>query len=176
MVVASSHSEVSAPSGSTAARRDYLLPIAKGLGITLRHMLASILKPRGRPVIEYPEQRRSYSPRFRGVHMLTTREDGSVKCVACMLCATVCPAYCIDIKAGEHPDPDIEKYPVEFNIDMLRCVFCGFCVDACPCEAIIMTQEYETAAPTRAETVYNKERLTSRASLSRFGLGYRPRQ
>ena len=159
-----------------SASRDYLRPILKGLTITMRHMVASVLKPSSRAVISYPEVRRQYSPRYRGVHMLTTREDGTAKCVACMLCSTICPAYCIDIVAGEHPDPKIEKYPVKFNIDMLRCVFCGFCVDACPCEAIIMTQEYETAVTTREAAVIDKERLIQREALSRFGLGYRPRQ
>ena len=158
------------------ARRDYLRPILQGLAITMRHLVASLVRPETRAVIEYPEQRRRYSPRYRGVHMLTTREDGSVKCVACMLCATICPADCIEIVAGEHEDQSVEKYPVEFNIDMLRCVFCGFCVDACPCEAIIMTQQNETAAFTRADTLYDKKSLMSRPSLSRFGLGYRPRQ
>jgi len=158
------------------AARDYLLPILKGLRITIGHMAESLLHPRRRPVIEYPEVKRQYSPRFRGVHKLTTREDGSAKCVACMLCATVCPAYCIHIVAGEHPDPRIEKYPVRFDIDLLRCVYCGFCVDACPCEAIIMTQEYETAVTTREAAVIDKERLMQREALSRVGLGYRPRQ
>jgi len=162
--------------GIRETTRDYLLPIVKGLAITFRHMTQSILRPKSRATIEYPEVRRQYSPRFRGVHKLTTREDGTTKCVACMLCATVCPAYCINIAAGEHPDPQIEKYPVKFEIDLLRCVYCGFCVDACPCEAIIMTQEYETAVTSRDLAVIDKERLMMRPALSKFGLGYRPRQ
>jgi NADH-quinone oxidoreductase subunit I len=161
--------------GFTTVARDYLLPIVKGLGITFRHLAESVLQPSSRATIEYPEMRRRYSPRFRGVHKLTTREDGSTRCVACMLCATVCPAYCIHIEAGEHPDPKIEKYPVRFEIDLLRCVYCGFCVDACPCEAIVMTQEYEMAQPTREATVIDKEHLIQRDALGRFGLGYRPR-
>ena len=164
------------PLGVRGVTRDYLWPILKGLGITFRHMAESVLKPSTRATIEYPEERRRYSPRFRGVHKLATREDGTTKCVACMLCATVCPAYCIKIVAGAHPDPAIEKYPVKFEIDLLRCVYCGFCVDACPCEAILMTQEYEMAVPTREAAIIDKERLIQREALSRFGLGYRPRQ
>ena len=167
---------MSTPAGIPGVTRDCLWPIVKGLLITLRHLMESVLHPKSRAVIEYPEERRRYSPRFRGVHKLTTREDGSTRCVACMLCATVCPAYCIHIEAGEHPDPKIEKYPVKFDIDLLRCVYCGFCVDACPCEAIVMTQEYETSVTSRAAAVIDKEHLLQREALGRFGLGYRPRQ
>lgn len=59
------------------------------------------------------------------------------------MCATACPADCIHIEAGEHPNLAYEKYPTVFEIDLLRCVMCGFCVDACPKDAIWMTKDYE---------------------------------
>ena len=35
------------------------------------------------------------------------------------------------------------RYAMEFlDIDMMRCIYCGFCVDACPEEAIIMSREH----------------------------------
>jgi len=148
------------------------LETLKGMGVTLKHL---INRARGDdPTIYYPEERRPYSGRFRGAHILTTREDGSPKCVACYLCATACPADCIYIEAAESPDPMIEKYPAVFNIDLLRCVYCGYCVDACPEEAIIMSREYDIAAYTREETVYNKEKLMRRPQIAQSGLGYRP--
>ena len=124
--------------------------------------------------ISYPEEKRPYSNRFRGTHILTVREDGSIKCVACFMCATACPADCITIEAAEHPDKSIEKYAKRFDIDMLRCVFCGFCIDACPEEAIIMSREHEISEYTRDTTIYGIDRLMNRPQAADMGPGYRP--
>ena len=98
-----------------------------------------------------PSRSAPVSGRYRGIHILTEREDGTPKCVACYMCATVCPAECIYIESGERPEKTIEKYPTRFEIDLLRCVYCGFCVDACPEEAIIMSRENDLVGTTRAE-------------------------
>jgi NADH-quinone oxidoreductase subunit I len=147
----------------------YILPVLRGLLTTMRHMLR-----RDFATIRYPEQRRAYSERFRGLHILTRREDGTPRCVACYMCQTICPAECITIVAEESPDPTIEKRAKSFEIDMLRCVYCGFCVDACPKEALIMSKRYELAALTREETVYRMDDLMERPDLATMALGYRP--
>ena len=146
-----------------------------GMGLTMTRMVEN-LTGKVAPTISYPEERRGYSDRYRGAHILTAREDGTPRCVACYMCATACPADCIYIEPAEHPDPLIEKYPARFEIDMLRCVFCGFCVDACPEEAIIMSRETEISAYTREETLWGIDRLMKRPELPEFGLGYRPNQ
>ena len=154
--------------------KDLLGPLV-GMGLTLTRMKDN-LTGKVSPTISYPEERRSYSDRYRGAHILTAREDGSPRCVACYMCATACPADCIYIEPKEVDDPLIEKAPARFEIDMLRCVFCGFCVDACPEEAIIMSRETEICAFTREETIWGIERLMKRPELPEFGLGYRPNQ
>ncbi|HLG14502.1 MAG TPA: NADH-quinone oxidoreductase subunit I [Blastocatellia bacterium] len=144
-----------------------------GMSVTFARMMNNV-SGKIDATIRYPEERRAYSQRYRGAHILTARDDGTPRCVACYMCATACPADCIYIEPAEHPDPLIEKYPARFDIDMLRCVFCGFCVDACPEEAIIMSRETEICAFTREETLWDIKRLMSRAELPEFGLGYRP--
>lgn len=149
------------------------LDTLKGLWVTFTNMIRSVTL-RNRATIQYPEEERNYSERFRGVHILTKHEDGTPKCTACFLCATICPAECIFIEAGEHPNNRVEKVPTKFDIDMLRCVFCGYCVDACPEEAIIMSREYDLATETREDSIFTMEMLLNRADKLGFEKGYRP--
>lgn len=140
-------------------QRVYLIAILKGMMITARHFFVNLVNRRAMPTISYPEKRRAYSSRFRGLQILTVKENGDIRCTACMLCATACPAACIHITAMEHPDPKVEKTPREFNIDMLRCVFCGMCEEACPVDAIRMGPNYELASFDRNDFIYTKEDL-----------------
>ena len=148
-------------------------PILLGLWVTLSNLLRTLFR-RQASTIQFPEQKRSHSARYRGTHILTVREDGTPKCVACYMCATVCQAECIYIEAGERPEKDIEKYPTRFEIDLLRCVYCGFCVDACPEEAILMSGENDLVGTSREELIIDRDRLMARAELVEFGPGYRP--
>lgn len=129
--------------------RLYLVEILRGLFVTgyrfwrnlfLRglHMVGLARDRRAYVTVQYPDEYKLYPDNFRGSHRLTLKEDGSVRCTACFLCATACPANCIYIEAGEHPDPSVEKFPLRYEIDTLRCVYCGMCVEACPCDAIRM--------------------------------------
>jgi len=138
----------------------YVVEIAKGLAVTAGHLIRNIFATKDMPTMQYPEEKRVYSDRFRGRHRLMQREDGTPRCVACQMCSTYCPADCITIEGAEHPDPTIEKYPLSFEIDLLRCVYCGLCEEACPCDAIRLdTGIYEIAADSRDKFVVDKEFL-----------------
>jgi NADH-quinone oxidoreductase subunit I len=150
-------------------------PILLGMAITFSNMVKTLFG-RKYSTIQFPEQKRNTSSRYRGIHVLTQRMDGTPKCVACYMCATACPAECIYLEAGERPERDIEKYPTRFEIDLLRCVYCGFCVDACPEEAIIMSRENDLVGTTRAELVIDRDRLMDRGKLMEHGAGYRPEE
>jgi len=102
------------------------------------HLLGHLKSLPASATIQFPEERRPLMSRFRSRHRLTQREDHTPRCVGCMLCETVCPAKCITIVPGEHPDPNVEKYPIRFDIDLGVCVYCGYCVEVCPEDAIRM--------------------------------------
>jgi NADH-quinone oxidoreductase subunit I len=154
----------------------HLGPIFKGLSVTLRHFLRNLFGQRDVATIQYPEEKRDYSERMRGRHILTVREDGSLRCVACYMCETACPADCISIVAEEDPEATVEweKRPVTFEIDLLRCVFCGFCVDACPKQALIMSRQHEMTFTTRADAVAGIDELRQEGAIEDQDLGYRP--
>jgi NADH-quinone oxidoreductase subunit I len=137
--------------------RSYLLLFFHGLITTFRHLIGrkiTVQSPEERHVIPDPII-------YRGVHRLNRDEQGRVKCVACFLCATACPAYCIDIIAAESPWPDREKYPQSFTIDELRCIYCGMCEEACPVDAIELTSLYDLSGRSREEMIFDKEKLLS---------------
>jgi len=127
----------------------YIPQILCGLKITSIHFfrnlflhtahLFGLMKDRSAAAtIQYPEEQRPLMSRYRSRHRLTQRDDGTPRCVGCMLCETVCPAKCITIVPDEHPDPHVEKYPIRFDIDLGVCVYCGYCVEVCPEDAIRM--------------------------------------
>jgi NADH-quinone oxidoreductase subunit I len=158
--------------------QSYLPEVIHGVAVSMKHFFHNwkemLRHDRPDPVlssldegistISYPEQKRPYPERFRGLHRLTQRDDGSPRCVACLCCSTACPAQCIHIEAGEYPEGDkrrgYERYPVKFVIDELRCIFCGYCVEACPCDAIRMdTGAHATPYDSRDQFIYDKSVL-----------------
>jgi NADH-quinone oxidoreductase subunit I len=178
----------------------FLAATARGLAVTFKHFAKNIsffrkqkpLAERGKggapadgkgndiETVSYPEEKVTYPERFRGLHRLMLRDDGQVRCVACMLCPTVCPAHCITIVPEESDASTIEKRPRVFEIDELRCVVCGLCVEACPCDAIRMDSgAHAPPVEERGDAIEDKQSMMARGARStaqQGGLGPRWRE
>jgi NADH-quinone oxidoreductase subunit I len=136
----------------------YLPAILKGLGITFMHLFKK------KPTIQYPEQKRSFSEVFRGLHVLNRDEEGRERCTACGLCAVACPAEAITMEAAERQEGEEnlyreEKYAARYEINMLRCIFCGLCEEACPKDAIYLSETFTPASFQRKDFIYGKSDL-----------------
>jgi NADH-quinone oxidoreductase subunit I len=125
--------------------------ILTGMWTTWKHIFR-------RPVtIQYPEEKRTPSPRYRARIILTRDPDGGERCVACYLCSAACPVDCISMQAAEAENG--RRYAAWFRINFSRCIFCGLCAEACPTMAIQMTQDFEICKRDIMELVYEKEDL-----------------
>ena len=138
----------------------YIVAIAKGLVITIKHLF------RRKVTIKYPEQKREFSPVYRGQHMLKRDEQGRENCTACGMCAVACPAEAITMTAAERQKGEEhlyreEKYASVYEINMLRCIFCGLCEEACPKDAIYLTESkvIVKSASNREDFIYGKDKL-----------------
>ncbi|MBP9792987.1 MAG: NADH-quinone oxidoreductase subunit I [Flavobacterium sp.] len=138
----------------------YIVAIAKGLVITIKHLF------RRKVTIKYPEQKREFSPVYRGQHMLKRDEFGRENCTACGMCAVACPAEAITMTAAERKKGEEnlyreEKYASVYEINMLRCIFCGLCEEACPKDAIYLTESkvIVKSASNREDFIYGKDKL-----------------
>ena len=138
--------------------RIYLPAIWGGFVVTLRHFFKK------KVTMQYPEEKWTVPPDYRGAPYLVRDQEGHTKCVSCQLCEFVCPPKAIKITPpgpnGPTADrPNAEKMPQEFEINMLRCIFCGFCQEVCPEEAIFLMKDYSLTGSSREEMIYGKEKL-----------------
>ena len=148
----------------TLAERLYLPAVVAGLAITFKH-LKNMLLGRTMVIMQYPEEKwDTHLPtHYRGAPTLVKDEHGRERCVACQLCEFICPPRAIRIKPAEFKPEDkfakVEKYPGEFDIDMIRCIYCGMCEEVCPEQAIFLRKDYAITGTNRQEMVHNKAKL-----------------
>ena len=110
--------------------RLYLPAIIGGFKVTLRHFFKK------KVTMQYPEERWVVPEGYRGAPYLVKDQEGRTKCVSCQLCEFVCPPKAIRITppgpAGAPEAGNVEKAPKEFEINMLRCIFCGYLPGSLP--------------------------------------------
>jgi NADH-quinone oxidoreductase subunit I len=118
--------------------KTFLLPeLIKGLFVTGRTFFAS------KYTINYPEEKTPQSPRFRGLHALRRYANGQERCIA------------IDSEVG----PDGTRRTSRYDIDLFKCIYCGFCEEACPVDAIVLTRIHEYHMERRGENIMSKDKL-----------------
>ena len=110
--------------------------------------------PKKADTVEYPEQAKEPSDRFRGMFRLDEE-----RCIKCTLCAIECPINIIFIdwhneknEAGKN-----EKVLDRFDLDLKRCMFCGLCEEACPTNPKsiwLTTKTYELGTYERNDALY----------------------
>jgi NADH-quinone oxidoreductase subunit I len=134
-----------------SAKALLLVEFVKGMALTLSYAR----KPRA--TVNFPHEKGPVSPRFRGEHALRRYPNGEERCIACKLCEAVCPAQAITIEAEVRADGS--RRTTRYDIDMTKCIYCGLCQEACPVDAIVEGPNFEFAAETREELLYDKDKL-----------------
>ncbi|MFF0575026.1 4Fe-4S binding protein [Streptosporangium saharense] len=129
--------------------------LAKGLSVTLRHMLSKSVTQ------QYPEVRPDLPARSRGVIGLVEEN-----CTVCMLCARECPDWCIYIDshketlpAPEGGRPRARNMLDRFAIDFSLCMYCGICIEVCPFDALFWSPEFEYAEGDIRNLLHEKDKL-----------------
>jgi NADH-quinone oxidoreductase subunit I len=135
-----------------AVRSIFLTEFVSAFFLAMRYFF----KPKA--TLNYPFEKGTLSPRFRGELALRRYPNGEERCIACKMCEAICPAQAITIEAGPRRD-DGTRRTTRFDIDMMKCIYCGFCQEACPVDAIVLGPNFEFATETPEELYYSKERL-----------------
>jgi len=121
--------------------------IAKGMSVTFKEIFQPT-EVENYPDGKGPMRGAIFQERFRGKHQLQR---------------AACPSNCIYIEAADNTAENrissAERYAKVYNIDYNRCIFCGYCVEACPTDAITHGHGFELASLNATSLVMRKEDL-----------------
>lgn len=148
--------------GISFLKKIFMVDLLQGLWVTLRYDLAvgaRIGKPKELYTEQYPLERPQVAERYRGAPRLNINpESGETLCIACNLCALACPENLI-VVGSARDEKTRRKVLTTFTYDLSRCMFCGLCEDACPVDALELTQDFELADYTREAAIWDRQAL-----------------
>ncbi len=147
-------------------RRIFFVDILKGLALTFRYTYQKVYTE------QYPLEKPKLAERYKGAPRLNNDPvTGETLCIACDLCAEICPEDLIVV--GSQRDPESRKKVLtHYTFDTSRCLFCGLCQEVCPTNAIELTQDFELAAYDRRSMVWDRKRLEKGWDRIDFGKDY----
>ena len=137
----------------------------RAFGETLRGLKTTMARLIEGPVtIQYPEEKTPVYPRFRGRHKLHRSRTPASRSASA---ARSAPPPARPTASASSPPRTIpgdrvsagERYAAVYEINLSRCIFCGYCEVACPFDAITMGHDYEMADYNRADLIFTKEML-----------------
>jgi NADH-quinone oxidoreductase subunit I len=132
-----------------------VVDLCSAVGRAMRVTLINLIR---RPItVHYPDVKRVYPDRYRGLLALTyDKETGEENCIGCRLCEYICPPQVIKV---EMLKGDKRNYAKVFTLELYACEFCELCVQVCPTDAIIMMKSFDVATADRRELLFDKDRL-----------------
>lgn len=150
---------------------NYILKILSGFYSLLAGMWMTLKYMFKRPVTEvYPEKKKDMFTRFKGpTSFVVDQKTGDHRCIACDLCAKICPSLCIHIdkERGE----DKKFHLVNYKVDYTLCSLCSLCIEVCPTDALTHAKDYELSTFSQSELIMDflkpfKEKHSEKAPVS----------